>query len=138
MDFDTPRNYEKSCIHYFDNGSEVVIIYPVFHDGSIAVKDVKFVGDQAQAMREILSAERVCNIGDASTTIEKWLDKLIADQMAQANIAEAEGDDLHCSVCNLTADIIRALKTNVQPILYKSLIKESIQPWRQTDDSNQI
>ena len=136
MDFDTPRNYEKSCIHYFDNGSEIVIIYPVLHDGSIAVKDVKFVGDQAQAIREILSAERVCNIEDASTAIEKWLDKLIADQMAQADIAETQGDDLHCGVCNLTADIIEALKTNVQPILYKSLIKESIQSWRQTDDSN--
>ena len=78
----------------------------------------------------------MCNIEDASTAIEKWLDKLIVDQVAQADIAETQGDDLHCSVCNLTADIIRALKTNVQPVLYKSLIKESIQSWRQTDDSD--
>lgn len=142
MVFNMPRNYGKSCTYYNDNGSEVEIIYPALYtvidssDGSITINDIKFTGNQAQAIRELLSAERARNIREAGTAIEKWFDKLIAGQVAKADVAKAQDDDLHCSVCNLTADIIRALKTDVQPILYKSLIKESIQPWRQTDDSN--
>lgn len=144
MVFNMPRNYGKSCTYYSDNGSEVEIIYPALYvvtdssDGSITINDIKFTGNQAQAIRELLSAERARNIRDAGTAIEKWLDKLIVGQLAQADIAKTQDDELHCNVCNLTADIIETIKTGVQPILYKSLIKESIQSWRQTDERNQV